>query len=287
MLIDTHAHLNFAAYKDDLDEVVGRIQQEEMKVINVGSQLSTSQRAIELAEKYSTNFYVAIGLHPIHLFATEVDESEIPFHSRQEDFSTEKYQKLAESPRVVAIGEMGIDYFHVPAGIKKEDFEHKQKWTFIKGIQLAKKLNLPMILHCRGAINEIAKAYDDMLEVLKQENYNKAVVHCFSADWPVAKKFLDEGFMISFTGIITYPKTKDLEKVVKKTPMNKLMVETDAPYLKPRNLRPRVKSHRNEPRWLPWIVGTLAAARGEHPDYVAERTTENARAFFRLPALQP
>lgn len=278
MLIDTHAHLNFAAYKDDLDEVVGRIQQENMKVINVGSQMSTSERAVELAEKYPHNFYAAIGLHPIHLFSTDVDESEIPFHSRQEDFNTEKYYELAKNPKVVAIGEMGIDYFHVPVGINKEEFENKQKWTFVKGIQLAKKINLPVILHCRGTNENMTKAYDDMLDILKQENFNNAVLHCFSADWPIAKKFLDEGFMISFTGIITYPKTKDLEKVVKKTPLDKLMVETDAPYLAPQIMRGK----RNEPRFVRYVADRVAEIKNMSYDEVEEITTNNANKFFNL-----
>jgi len=278
MLIDTHAHLNFAAYKNDLEDVVGRIQQEDMKVINVGSQMSTSKRAIELAEKYPNNMYAAIGLHPIHLFASDVDESEIPFVSRQEDFNSDKNQKLAESPKVVAIGEMGIDYFHVPKSVDKYEFEHKQKWAFIKGIQLAKKINLPVILHCRGANNDVAKAYDDMLNVLKQENFNNAVIHCFSADWPVAKKFVDEEFMISFTGIITYPKTNKLAQVVKKTPMDQLMVETDAPYLAPQIMRGK----RNEPRFVRYVADRVAEIKDISYDEVEEATTNNANKFFKL-----
>lgn len=278
MLIDTHAHLNFAAYKEDIDEVADRIVQEGMKVINVGSQMSTSERAIELAEKYPNNMYAAVGLHPIHLFSSEVDESEIPFISRQEDFSTENYLKLTENPKVVAIGEMGIDYFHVPAGVDTEEFKNKQAWTFMKGIQLAKKINLPIILHCRSAVNEPVKAYDDMLDILKQENYNNAVVHCFTADWPVAKKFLDEGFMISFTGIITYPKTKDLEKVVKKTPLDRMMVETDAPYLAPQIMRGK----RNEPRFVRYVADQIAEIKNLSYDEVEETTTNNANKFFKL-----
>ena len=278
MLIDTHAHLNFAAYKDDLEEVADRIVQQDIKVINVGSQYSTSERAIEIAEKYPNNMYAAVGLHPIHLFATDVDESEIPFKSRQEVFSTEKYLKLTESPKVVAIGEMGIDYFHVPEGIDRKEFENTQAWTFVKGIQLAKKIGLPLILHCRGANHHVNKAYDDMLQLLKQENYTNAVVHCFTADWEIAKKFLDAGFMISFTGIITYPKTKDLEKVVKKTPLDRLMVETDAPYLAPQVVRGK----RNEPRFVQYVADRVAEIKGLSYDEVAEKTTDNANKFFNL-----
>ncbi len=278
MLIDTHAHLNFAAYKDDIEEVADRIVQQGMQVINVGSQYSTSQRAIELAEKYPQNMYAAVGLHPIHLFVTDVDESEIPFKSRQEVFSTEKYLKLTENPKVVAIGEMGIDYFHVPEGVDLKEFENTQAWTFVKGIQLAEKIGLPVILHCRGANDNVNKAYNDMLSILQQENFNNAVVHCFTADWDVAKKFLDHGCMISFTGIITYPKTKDLEKVVKKTPLDRLMVETDAPYLAPQV----VCGKRNEPRFVQYVADRVAEIKGLSYDEVEDQTTANAKNFFNL-----
>lgn len=278
MLIDTHAHLNFSAYKDDIDEVVQRIAKEDMKVINVGSQLSTSKRAIEIAEKYPNNFYAAVGLHPIHLFSTEVDESEIPFTSREEDFKNDIYEELAKNPKVVAIGEMGIDYFHVPEGIPRNDFEHKQHWTFLKGIQLAKKLSLPLIMHCRGSNDNIAKAYDDMLEVLKEADYNNGVVHCFTADWEIAKKFLDRGFMLSFTGIVTYPKTNKLEEVVKKTPLDRMMIETDAPYLAPQ----MVRGKRNEPRYVRYVADRVAEIKKMSYEEIEEITTNNANKFFKL-----
>lgn len=278
MLIDTHTHLNFSAYKDDLEEVVDRIAKEDIKVINVGSQFSTSKRAIEIAEKYPNNCYAAVGLHPIHLFSTEVDESEISFISREEDFKNDAYEELAKNSKVVAIGEMGIDYFHVPEDVPKNEFENKQRWTFLKGIQLAKKLSLPLIMHCRGSNDNIAKAYDDMLAVLKEANYNNGVVHCFTADWDIAKKFLDNGFMISFTGIITYPKTNKLAEVVKKIPLDRMMVETDAPYLAPQ----MVRGKRNEPMYVRYVADKVAEIKKISYDEIAEATTNNANQFFKL-----
>lgn len=276
--IDTHAHLNFGAFKDDLEEVMNRIDNAEMKVINVGSQLSTSERAIAIAEKYPGTCYAAVGLHPIHLFEVEVDESEIAFTSRREDFSSDEYEKLAESPYVVAIGEMGIDYFHVPENIAKHEFENKQRWTFLKGIQLAKKLQLPLILHCRGSKDYDARAYKHMLEVMKEGDFNNAVLHCYSSTWDIAKKFLDRGCMISFTGIITYPKTTELKKVVKNTPLDRIMVETDAPYLAPQIVRGK----RNEPRYVQYIADRIADIKGVSIDEVERITTNNAQAFFKL-----
>lgn len=279
MLIDTHAHLNFAAYKDDIDEVIERTIADGLKVINVGSQYSTSERAIALADQYPDSMYAVAGLHPIHLFEMEVDESEITFSSRQEDFSSERYEKLAAHKSVVAIGEMGIDYFHVPKNIEIEEFERKQKWTFLKGIELAKKLQLPIVLHCRGNKKDEVRAYKHMLEVLKEADYTNGVLHCYSSTWDIAKKFLDRGFMISFTGIVTYPKTTELEKVVKNTPMDRMMVETDAPYLAPQ----LVRGKRNEPRFVKYVAERIADIKGISYNEVEDITTSNAMSFFKLP----
>lgn len=278
MLIDTHAHLNFAAYKDDVAEVIQRIVNENMKVINVGSQFSTSERAVKIAEKYPGTCYAAVGLHPIHLFEMEFDESEMPFKTRKEEFISENYEQLAKNPNVVAIGEMGLDYFHMPSGVSQREFENKQRWTFLKGIQLAQRLRLPVILHCRGSKEDEERPYKQMLEVLKESGYTKAVLHCFTSTWQIAEKYLKAGFMISFTGIITYPKTKELEKVVKNTPLDRMMVETDSPYLAPQ----MVRGKRNEPRFVRYVADRIAEIKGISPEEVEETTTNNAINFFNL-----
>lgn len=278
MLIDTHCHLNFAAYKDDIDEVVQRTLDDGMKVINVGSQYSTSQRALKLAEQYPGQMYAAIGLHPVHLFEMYVDEEEMPFKTREEEFKADDYEELAKGKPVVAIGEMGIDYFHKPEQVVTEEFETKQKWTFFRGIRLAQKLGVPVIIHTRGAKEQPAKAYDDMLEVVKESGYTNAVVHCFTENWAIAKKILDAGLMISFTGIITFPKTKKLEEVVKKTPLDRMMVETDAPYLAPQ----MVRGKRNEPRFVRYVADRIAEVKKLDYEEVEAATTENATKFFRL-----
>jgi len=278
MLVDTHAHLNFAAYKKDVKEVAARIINEEMKVINVGSQYSTSERAVDLAEKYPGIMHAAVGLHPIHLFDLEFDESEVPYKTRVEDFSALAYEKLAKRKSVVAIGETGIDYFKKPENISHEEFASKQQWTFLKELQLAKKLDLPVILHCRSSKEAPKEAYEDMLSVLKDFKYNKGVIHCFSADWEIAQQFLDLGFMISFTGIITYPKTEKLAEVVDKSPLEKIMVETDAPFLTPQAKR----GERNEPMYVRYIAEKIADIRKIPYDVVESVTTQNAIEFFKL-----
>jgi TatD DNase family protein len=277
-LVDTHAHLNFASYKDDLDEVIERTRDGNVAVINVGSQYSTSQRAVELAKRYPGQMYAAVGLHPFHLFKMDVDEAELSFTTRQEEFSSEAYEKLARQPGVVAIGECGPDYFHKPEGVSVTEFKTKQKWTFLKQIQLAQKLNLPVIVHCRGEQKDMHPAYHDTAVILKDANFSHAVIHCYTGNWEDAKKFLDMGLMISFTGIITFPKTHALAEIIKKVSLDRIMVETDCPYLAPQ----LVRGQRNEPRFVRYVADRIAEIKGISYDEVAEQTTQNAIDFFKL-----
>lgn len=278
MLIDTHAHLNFGAFKEDVDDVIKRIREDGMKVINVGSQLSTSRRAVELARKYPDTFYAAVGMHPIHLFELEFDIEEMPFRTHPEEFRSEAYEQLTREPNVVAIGECGIDYFQAPINITKTEFKQKQKWTFLKQLQLAKQVGLPLILHCRGDREDMRRAYHDMLAIIKEFGYYRGVIHCFTADWSVAREFLDLGFMISFTGIITYPQTASLATVVKKAPLDRIMIETDAPYLTPQ----LVRGQRNEPQFVRYVAARIAEIKGLSYDEVVEETSKNAIEFFNL-----
>ncbi|MFA6098219.1 MAG: TatD family hydrolase [Patescibacteria group bacterium] len=277
-MIDTHAHLNFSSFKDDLDEVMQEIMRLKMRVINVGSQFSTSQRAVELADKYPANLFAAIGLHPIHLFEMEFDELEMPFKTRREEFHAENYEKLSQHKNVVAIGEIGIDYFKQPSNVTIKEFKDKQKWTFLKQLQLAKKLNLPYILHCRGSKEAFEDAYKDALAVIRDFKYFHGVVHCFAANWEIARKFLDLGLLISFTGIITFPKTEFLGQVVKKIPLDRVMAETDAPFLAPQ----LVRGKRNEPRYVRYIIDKIADLKRITYEEAEEATTKNAESFFNL-----
>ncbi|MFH1112062.1 MAG: TatD family hydrolase, partial [Patescibacteria group bacterium] len=164
MLIDTHCHLNFQAFKKDTDEVIKLAHRAGVtRIINVGSQWETSERAVKLAQEYD-NLYTAIGLHPIHLFEQEVDEEEIHFKTRAEVFDPSRYSALARGSgsTVVAIGECGLDYYRFPDGVDKTEVKTKQQELFRQHIDLADELNLPVIIHCR-------EAYDDLLMILKQE----------------------------------------------------------------------------------------------------------------------
>lgn len=262
MLIDTHCHLNFKAFKDDWPEVIERAFKNNIGLINVGSQLSTSQRAIKIASGYKEKVYAAIGLHPIH----------VP----EEDFDREIYKKIAQNSKVVALGETGLDYYHLE-GSSEDIKEQKQLQAevFRQHLDLSKELNLPVIIHCREAYGDLLKT---LREFKKKSNFLKGVIHCFSADKKIAQKFLDLGFLISFTGIITFTKEpKDLEVVVE-VPLNRIMVETDAPYLAPIPYRGK----RNEPAYVYYVAEKIAEIKNVSLREVSQVTTENAQKLFNL-----
>lgn len=248
ILIDTHAHVNFNAYKSDADEVIRRSLDNEVWIINVGSQYSTSKKAAEFAGKYKEGVYAAVGLHPIHA---------------QDGFDYEKYKTLAQSPGVRAIGEIGLDY-------KEEyvSFQEKQKEVFLKQLSLAKELQLPVILHCR-------MAHDDLMIVLeKQKRQLAGVVHCFTGNSVQAEKYLGMGLYLGFNGIIF---KMSLEETIKKTPLQRILIETDCPYLTP----PPEKG-RNEPVYVKRVAEKIAELKGIRPEEVFQNTTENAKKLFNL-----
>ncbi|MFA6042617.1 MAG: TatD family hydrolase [Patescibacteria group bacterium] len=280
-LIDTHCHLNFNAYKDDLDQVIERTLAAGMRVINIGSQSTTSQRAVELAKQHPGKFFAAIGLHPLHLFETFVDKDEvdIPFKTRQEVFDVAFYSNLAKEKGVVAVGECGVDYYRVPDGIDPQVFVARQKEVFLQQAAFAQGHDLPLVLHTRAHPKEPTKAYNDLLELLQHAGYNRGVVHCYTGDVDTARKFVDAGCLISFTGIITFPNATKLLDVVRFVPLDRMMVETDAPYLAPQQFRGK----RNEPLYVQHVADKIAEVKGIGVEEVVRQTTKNAEVFFHLP----
>jgi TatD DNase family protein len=273
MLIDTHAHLNFNAYKDDVDEVVKRSLNNNIWMINVGSQYSTSKRAVEIAEKYKQGIYAAVGLHPLHLetglVKLKIDLEEIQFKTTEESFDYEKYKELARSEKVKAIGEIGLDYYYRPKTKHKlEVFKNKQKEIFLKQLDLAKELNLPIIFHCRFA-------HDDLINELRIRNYVLGgVIHCFTGTLEQAEKYLEIGFYLGFNGLIF---KRDYDEIIKKVSLDKILLETDCPYLIP----PPIIG-RNEPIYLKYIAEKIAQIKNLSYDEVVETTTENAKKLFNL-----
>ena len=260
-LVDIGCNLTHDSFDGDRAAVLQRARDAGVvQMIVTGASEEGSRAALELARGHPGELYATAGVHP-HLASDFTDES------------AALLRELSRQDGVVAVGETGLDYFRdfSPRDIQREVF-HRQ-------LQIGVDSGLPLFLHMRDA-------HDDFYAVLSEfrDRLADVVVHCFTGSRAEMRAYLDLDCHIGITGwICDERRGTHMKDYMKDIPADRLLIETDAPYLKPRNLRPKVKTHRNEPQWLPWIVGTLAAARGEHPDFVAERTTANARRFFRIP----
>lgn len=259
MLIDTHAHLNFKAFKDDFSQVIDCSLENNTWLINVGSQLATSQKAVEIAEKYSQGVYAAVGLHPIHV--------------KNHEFDREKYHSLAKHSKVVALGETGLDYKEM-AGQKLTDKDKNlQKEIFKKHLKLAKELDLPVIIHCRQAHPDVLKT---LSQFMKTTGPVRGVLHCFSGNLEQAQEYFQLGFLISFTGLITF--ARDWDQLIKKAPLEKMMIETDCPFMTPEPHRGK----RNEPVYVKYVAEKIAEIKNLELEKVVEQTSQTAKNFFNL-----
>jgi len=252
MLIDTHCHLDFPPFDPDRGAVIQRAKAAGIAYfINIGSTLESSVASCELAEKYK-EIYASVGVHP-----HDADTFDLQAEN--------KLKILARNDKVVAIGETGLDYYR---NLSSPD---NQKQAFIKQIELAKDLKLPLVIHCR-------QAEKDALQILKSALPLRAVVHCFSGDESFLRECLECGFFISFTCNITYKKAQGLREMVRLTPFDRLMLETDAPYLSPEGFRGK----RNEPFQIKLLAEEVSRIKGVSFAEIAEKTTQNAKEFFNL-----
>ncbi|MFH1451428.1 MAG: TatD family hydrolase [bacterium] len=275
MLIDSHAHLNFNAYRKDVDEVIKRSLEGGVWMVNVGSQLGTSRRALEIAGKYEQGVYAAVGLHPIHVInniKVKKDAEELAT-KEEEVFDPEEYKRLAlSSPKVVAIGEIGLDYYYRPkTKTKQEVFKNRQQEIFVDQMDLALSLDLPIIFHCR-------MAHEEMLELIsfkhKESNGKlRGVIHCFTGSLEEARKYLKMGIFLGINGIIF---KMNLDDIIKETPLDMILTETDCPYLTP----PTAKEERNEPLFMKYVVERIAAIKNLSYFEVSEKTVINAKKLF-------
>ncbi|MFA6171523.1 MAG: TatD family hydrolase [Patescibacteria group bacterium] len=280
MFIDTHAHVNFRAFREDADEVIKRALENDTWMILVGSEYRTSKRAIDYANKFEKGVYAAIGIHPIHLHPMEFSEEEEEMSATGEEFNFDMYEKLTTFEKVVAIGEIGLDYFHLPKTGDLEEVKEKQKKVFLEQVILGRTKNLPVIIHCRDA-------HDDMLAILKEfKRKNKelfpadgrpwGVMHCFYGSEDLAWQYFNLGLLVSFTGLITFNRQND--ELLRKVPLHKFMVETDCPFMAPEPFRGK----RNEPSLVKYVAARIAEAKGLTIDKIADVTTKNARELFNI-----
>ncbi|MDO8559815.1 MAG: TatD family hydrolase [bacterium] len=269
-LFDSHAHVNFAAFEKDWRAVLDDCQRQGVAVTLVGSQLLTSRRAIELAELYSEGVYAAVGLHPVH-----VSDQPQPF--RVEDYAA----MISASPKVVAIGETGIDHFRLPLGRETQDLE-LQREAFTSQLRLARDHGKALIVHTREHPTKPPAAYAEVLGILRREQpagLPRGVIHCFLGTVEEAEAFTALGFFVGITGIITFEKkSEQLRRVAAAVPLERLVVETDSPYLAPQSYRGK----RNQPQYVAHVVEEIARCKGVSASVVAECTCENARRLFGI-----
>jgi len=260
-IVDTHAHLDMATFNKDRTEVIVRALDAGIStIITVGIDLVSSRKAIKLAENHA-EVLATVGFHPHE--ASGVREADIA-----------NLAKVANHPRVVAIGEVGLDFYRNYS--PREAQLQVLKWQ----LELAVKLDLPVIIHCRQAEKDMLTLLRDWSSSHKRPNGQpRGVIHCFSGDIDTARQYLDMGFFISVGAYIGYPSSHRIHNVIKSIPQDRLMVETDSPFLPPRSHRGK----RNEPAYLPLTVGLLAEIRQVSPETVARETTQNAHHLFRWP----
>lgn len=277
MLIDTHTHLNLEQFSGDYKEVIDRAFVSNVKaIINVGADMKSSRRAVEIADEIGDGIFATVGSHP---------------HDTENNvFNEVAFTSLAENKKVVAIGECGLDYIsseiprqakldHVGDNIDKE----AQKKLLIRQIDIANRLAKPIVVHCReayGGENRAASsAYDDLISILTSlPQMPRGVIHCYVGDWVHAQVFLKMGFYLSFTGIITFSKNDHIIETVEKTPLDKILIETDAPWLAPEPYR----GQRNEPAYVIEVAKKVAQIKKIPLAEVEAQTTANAIKLFKL-----
>jgi TatD DNase family protein len=250
IMFDSHLHLDDKAFDEDRKQVIERAFAAGVStLINPGIDYLSTLKAIELAEQYE-NIYAGVGIHPHEAKSFE------PHHLNQ-------FKDLASNPKVIAVGEIGLDYHYnfSPPALRKK--------VFAAHLDLADELKLPVILHCR-------EAFEDFYAILKVYPQLKGVMHCFSGDKAWAKKFLDLGFYFGVTGGITFKKADELREIIRVLPLDKLLVETDSPYLAPHPYRGK----RNEPVYIQNIVQALAEIRKIDLEVLEKQLEANLSACF-------
>jgi len=260
MLIDTHCHLNFKDFDKDREEIIKKCQKNDIIVFNVGVNYETSKEVIEIAEKFGVGVYAAVAVHPHDISSSSFDYA--------------KFLELAKNKKVVAIGECGLDYEFCE---NDEKGQKLQQDVFIEHLKLAQEVNKPIIIHSRRLFPEIL----DIIKKLRTSNIEPiGVLHCYMGRWSYAEEYLKLGFYLSFTGLITY--ARDYDKVIKNCPLDRILIETDSPYLTPNPLRKKDEIVKNTPENVKFVAEKIAEIKEVSFEEIAEQTTKNAQRLFNL-----
>lgn len=252
MFFDSHAHLDEDCFQPDFAEILEKMRENGVSnMMNIGFDLASSERSIQLAERYDW-VYAAIGSHPDD--AAQVDDARI-----------EQYRKLAKHPRVKAIGEIGLDYHY------EDPVREIQQKAFRLQLELARELDLPAVIHER-------EAHGDAMEILKDFPTVRGVFHCFSGSVELAKELVKRGWYIGLTGVVTFKNARKAVEVAQSVPLERLLIETDCPYMAPVPYRGK----RNDPSFVPLVAQKIAELRGLSLEEVGRATAENAKRVFRI-----
>lgn len=249
MLIDSHAHLDSSQFDADREHVVRRALEANVKIISIATDIASSWKTLEIARKYELRCTVGVHPHQAEQFS--------------EDETLQQLRKLCAAPEVVAIGEIGLDYF------KEYAPRQSQQRAFRAQLELAQELSKPVVIHLRDAT-------EDLLKILGEHRGVRGVVHSFTGDWALAQRVLDLGLYLSVNGIVTFEKSQALRDAVAQIPLERLLLETDCPYVAPVPLR----GTRNEPSFVRYVAQAVAHIKRISFDEVAQATTRNAQALF-------
>jgi len=262
-MIDSHAHIDFPDFNHDREEVLARARQQGVEaIITVGTDLSSSRVSLQIARQHP-GVFTAVGFHPHQ--ASQLQKGDLS-----------QMAELADDSKVVAVGEIGLDFF------RRLSHRQRQAEAFQQQLDLAAELRLPVIIHCRNAHKEVLEILSRWVESIspsRGDSRGLGVIHCFSGDARLAERYIELGFLISLPGSVTYPSARDKAAVARQIPLDKLLVETDSPFLAPQLHR----GQRNEPSFIALIVDKIAQIRGVPLETVARTTAENAVNLFHLP----
>ncbi len=248
-IIDSHAHYDDSSFDADREDILRELFSGEIcKIVNIGCSVKSSYSSVKLAEEYA-GIYAAVGLHPDA--ADEIDR-------------IDEIRKLCDNKKVAAVGEIGLDYHY------EEHSRDIQKKAFEEQLKLAAELDMPVVIHSRDA-------WEDTMELLRKYR-PKGVMHCFSGSAEIAREIVTMGMYVGFTGVVTFKNAKKALKALEAVPLDRLLVETDCPYMAPEPNRGK----RNYSGYLPYTIAAMAAVKGVSPDEMAEITAENAERLFNI-----
>lgn len=254
MIFDTHAHYDDEAFEEDRDEILKSFESNGIETaVNIGASIETSRNTLDLVKRYPF-LYGAVGVHPNE--TGEMDEEKLKW-----------LKNVSQTSRIIAIGEIGLDYYW-----DKPERETQKKW-FVRQLELAREVKLPVVIHSRDAAK-------DTLDIMKSENSGEigGVIHCFSYGVELAREYLNMGFYLGIGGVVTFNNSRKLKEVVSYMPLDRIVLETDCPYLAPVPHRGKRNSSLN----LPLVVEAVAQIKGESPEHIIEITNQNAKRMYHL-----